>query len=103
MGDPVGAAVIALLRPEGVQYKGLSQDKGTFPGRSTNLPEGRTWETQVELWREQLESLAREFAAGDSRVFKSDLEPAEGPFAPLTRIYEQTALATGLLEPWVPE
>ena len=103
VGDPVGAAVIALLRPEGVQYKGRSQDKGTFPGRATNLPEGRTWETQVELWREQLESLAREFAAGDSRVFKSDPEPAEGPFAPLTRIYEQTALATGLLEPWVPE
>ena len=101
--DPVSAAVIALLRPEGVQYKGLSQDKGTFPGRATTLPEGRTWETQLEIWREQLESLAREFAAGDSRVFKSEPEPAEGLFAPVTRIYEQTALATGSLEPWVPE
>ena len=103
VGDAVSATVIALLRPEGVQYKGLSEQKGTFPGRTTTLPEGRTWSTQLEVWREQLENLAREFASGDSRVFKSDLAPAEGPLAPLTRIYEQIALANGSLEPWDPE
>ena len=103
VGDAVTAAAIALLRPEGVQYKGLWSQKGAFPGRATTLPEGRTWSTQLDVWREQLESLAREFAAGDSRVFKSDPTPAEGVFAPLTRIYEQAALATGWLESWNPE
>ncbi len=103
IGDAVNATVIALLRPEGVQYKGLSAQKGTFPGRATTLPEGRSWSTQLEVWREQLENLAREFASGDSRVFKSELAPAEGLLAPLTRIYEQIALATGSLEPWDPE
>ena len=103
VGDAVSAAVIAVLRPEGVQYKGMWSQKGAFPGRPTVLPDGRTWSAQLEVWREQLEMLVGEFAAGDVRVFKNELTPAEGLFAPLTRVYEQVALATGWLEPWDPE
>jgi len=102
-GEPVAAVVIAVLRPESVQYKGLWPEPGTFPGRATRLPKGRTWASQVELWREQLEALAREFARGDTRVFEAELDSARGPFAPLTRVLEQEALSKGWLDSWGPE
>ena len=100
VGQTVDAAVIALLRPDGVQYKGFWSRKGSFPGRSAPLPGGRTWAMQLDAWRSQLEGLAQEFAAGDARLFESELAPAKGPFAPLTRVFEQTALARGWLDRW---
>jgi len=103
VGAAVSAAVIAVLRSDGVQYKGLWSQKGAFPGRPATLPGGRTWATQLDLWRRQLEGLAGEFAAGDARLFESELVSAKGPFAPLTRVYEQTALAKGWLDRWDPE
>ena len=100
VGDVVSAAVIAVLRSDGAQYRGIWSQKDAFPGRAVALPEGRTWSAQLRVWREQLEGLAREFAAGDARLFESDLVPAQGLFAPLSRVYEQLALARGWVERW---
>ena len=99
IGDAVTATVIVDLQPDGVRYKGL-WPRGVFPGRSTRLPEGRTWTMQLDLWRRQLELLTQEFSDGDGRIFESEKKYADGVFAPLTRIYEQVALVKGLLDRW---
>jgi hypothetical protein len=41
-----------------------------------------------------------EFAAGDTRIFVADFEDAAGAYAPLTRVFEQLALARGAVSPW---
>ena len=94
----VNAVAIALLRPRGLGYKGFWPTPGVFPGRAARLPGGRTWAMQLRRWRKQLESLADEFAQGDGRIFQSELKSAGGAFAPLTRVYEQAALA----KDWLP-
>ena len=89
----VTAVAIAMLRPQKSAYKGIWSTTGQFPGRSARLPDSRTWATQRERWRAQVEDLAREFAAGDGRVFLGDLKIAAGSFASVTRIHELAALA----------
>ena len=44
--------------------------------------------------------LAAEIKAGDTRIFTADYEDAAGAYAPLTRVFEQLALARGALKPW---
>ena len=41
-----------------------------------------------------------ELAAGDTRIFVDDYEDAAGPYAPLTRVFEQLALARGAVQRW---
>jgi probable DNA repair protein len=72
---------------------------GEFPGRSSALNE-YDWPAQLAAWRVQIDTLVREHAAGDARVFVAEPKEAEGPYAPLTRVDEQLALARGSLEPW---
>ena len=52
------------------------------------------------MWRRQLELLADEFAAGDTRIFVDDYDDAAGAYAPLTRVFEQLALARGAAARW---
>ena len=52
------------------------------------------------MWRRQLELLANEFAAGDTRIFVDATEDAAGAYAPLTRVFEQLALASGAVVRW---
>ena len=89
----VEAVAIAVLNPASPQYKGLWLGGGPFPGRSARLPAEFTWPRQRERWRTQLETLAREYADGDGRIFLNEIRQAEGWIAPLTRVHEWTALA----------
>ena len=57
------------------------------------LPVGREWRKQLQVWQEQIETLVTEFVEGDTRMFSDDLDIARGPFAPLTRVIEQSTLA----------
>jgi RecB family exonuclease len=91
--ESVGAAVIAKLTPAAASYLGLWQG-GDFPGRPTRLAVAE-WGVQLDLWRTQLEQLAAEFAAGDTRVFFDDTEDADATYAPLTRLHEQLGLVRG--------
>lgn len=95
----VAAAVLARVSGKGVGYAGFWEE-GVFPGSPRRLPAGRTWQQQLEIWRTQIETLAVEHAAGDTRVFLDDTEPAEGAYAPLTRLAEQLALLRGSLRAW---
>ena len=71
-----------------------------FPGRAARTT-AADWPAQLRLWRSELELLAAEFAAGDTRVFADQTEEAGGAYAPLTRIAELAALARGAVEPWM--
>ena len=95
--EPLGAAVVARVRPSGTSYSGVWPD-GAFAGRATRLAAG--WPQQLEDWRAQLERLAQEFAAGDVRMFAAESESVGGAYAPLTRIAEQLALARGAVRKW---
>jgi len=95
--EPLGAVVVARVRPGGTSYSGVWPD-GAFGGRATRL--AADWPAQLKDWRTQLERLAEEFATGDVRVFAADSEDAGGAYAPLTRIAEQLGLARGAVRPW---
>ena len=99
-GAQVTATIIAAVHADGIQFKGVWAQKGDFPGQMTKLPGERTWPEQLKLWRQQLEVLVAEYAAGDTRILLTDVEEARGPFAPLTRIHEQLALARGWIDSW---
>jgi len=93
----VSAAAIASVTAD-AKYRGYWPD-GAFPNRPARLGE-YDWPAQLARWRTQIEMLVREHASGDTRLFVDDLEEAAGPYAPLTRIDEQLALARGALEQW---
>ena len=88
----VEAVVIAALNPVSPQYKGLWLADGRFPGRTGRLPAEFTWPMQRDRWRTQVETLAREYADGDGRIFRKEIKQAEGGIAPLTRVHEWNAL-----------
>jgi len=96
--DAVGAAVVTRLALPEIRYSGFWSD-AAFPGRPNKYahPEARA---QIDIWRTQLEQLAAEFAAGDTRIFVTDFEDAAGAYSPLTRVFEQLALARGAVAQW---
>ena len=94
----VGGIVVSRLTPDKARYSGYWQSKETFPGRPNKLPENTTWITQLSVWQTQIEQLAQEYAQGDSRLFEDNLDEAKKTFAPLTRVYEQVALAKLLVD-----
>ena len=96
--ETVSAAVVARLTPAEVRYFGFWSD-GAFPGRATRAAHPDTTQ-QLALWRAQLADLAAELAAGDTRIFVDDYEEAKGAYAPLTRVFEQLALARGAVPRW---
>lgn len=71
--DRPAAIAFASLRPECVQYVGLSEEEAILPGLKT--PEKvRRWgaeenfEKQCEVWQESIENLAKEFTEGVASV-----------------------------------
>jgi ATP-dependent helicase/nuclease subunit B len=98
LGDTVSAAVVTRLGGAEIRYFGFWPD-GAFPGRPSKAALGDPVE-QLALWRRQVAELAAELAAGDVRIFTADYEDAAGAYAPLTRVFEQLALARGALVPW---
>jgi RecB family exonuclease len=97
--QPVAAAAVARVSGRRVGYVGLWEE-GTFPGPPRKLAGGRTWEQQLDAWRAQIESLATELAAGDTRIFVAHTDEAEGAYSPLSRVAEQLALLSGSLPEW---
>jgi ATP-dependent helicase/nuclease subunit B len=96
--SPVRAAVVARLSPEQTKYSGFWPD-AAFPGRPSKGAHANA-AAQLELWRTQLAQLAAELAAGDARIFIDDYDDAAGDYAPLTRVFEQLALARGAVARW---
>jgi ATP-dependent helicase/nuclease subunit B len=96
----VEATVVGSLGASGFHYHGVWVTKGDFAGRPTKLPQDRSWAEQVAIWRQQLELLVQEYTAGDTRMLLSDIDDLKGSHAPLTRVYEQLALANGWLCRW---
>jgi ATP-dependent helicase/nuclease subunit B len=96
--ERVSAAVITRLSLPDVRYFGFWSGDD-FPDRPSRaaLPDSGA---QLELWRAQVTQLAAEFAAGDVRIFTADYDDAAGPYAPLTRVFEQLALTRGAAARW---
>lgn len=89
LAEPPGAVVLVVLRADRVGYAGV-WTPDAFPGRPARLA---PISDLVEAWRAALDRLVEEYAAGDVRIFVADAAAAAGAFAPLTRVYEQLALA----------
>jgi probable DNA repair protein len=96
--ERVSAAVVARLTPASVRYFGFWSGDA-FPGRTAKAADPDT-QAQLAAWRTQLAELAAELAAGDTRIFVDDYDDAKGAYAPLTRVFEQLALARGAVAPW---
>jgi probable DNA repair protein len=67
--DPgeVAALAFAVLRPDGVEYRGLACDPGLLPGVAPPDPPLQ-WQDLIPRWRETLAALAREFLTGHAAV-----------------------------------
>ncbi len=100
LGGQVTATVIGAAGTDGIKFRGVWAEKKEFPGRLAKLPDEHTWSRQLEVWREQLEMLVAEYAAGDTRILLADLDEATGSYAPLTRVYEQLSLSRGWIDAW---
>ena len=85
-----GAAVLELRPPEvrlrGVGDPALDIDNLRSPDKFFKEP-ALDWDAVLARWATQLDTLAREFAAGDFRVNPADRKWAVGQFASLTRIH----------------
>ena len=97
-GERVSAAVVTRLSLPDVRCFGFWRGD-SFPGRPSRAAHPEPG-VQLELWRAQVTLLATEFAAGDTRFFTTDYDDAAGAYAPLTRVFEQLALARGAAARW---
>jgi probable DNA repair protein len=80
--------VVVALSSERTRYLGIWGQPDSFPGRGIALPEARAWEAQLTVWRNQIDALVTEYAAGDVRLSPAATDLAKGAHAPLTRVYE---------------
>lgn len=90
-GNRVAALAVVALEDARNPYKGTWRLQGAFPGRPARLPDERTFEQQMRIWREQIDTLVAELSGGDTRIFTDRLDAVTGDYAPLTRVYEQLA------------
>jgi hypothetical protein len=90
--------VVTRLTPTEVRYFGFWPG-AAFPGRAAKAANPDV-EAQLATWRGQLTELADELAAGDTRFFVDDYDDAKGAYAPLTRVFEQLAVARGSVPRW---
>jgi hypothetical protein len=70
-----------------VAFRGNTRAPELFAKGLRPIPDGRDWDTQIELWRTQIGVLIGEYESGDVRIFPDDCADALGAFAPLTRVY----------------
>lgn len=67
-GPELGAVAFANVRlGKEARLRGYAAREGLLPGKASKMEAG-TFAAQVELWKEVLERLAEEFAAGDAPV-----------------------------------
>ena len=84
----MSALVLVMLDDRSVEYRGTARDPELVARKIVSIPDGSSWEAQLERWRGQIRELVAEYTAGDLRVFVDATGLAEGAYAPLTRIYE---------------
>ena len=91
-----GATAIAFaqVRANDMKFVALAAGKDILPGART-LPDGRlkraaeSWEAQLAAWREELERLASDFAAGRAGVYPKPGACEYCDQKPLCRIHER--------------
>lgn len=67
-GPELGAVAFGNVRlGKEARLRGYAAREGLLPGKASKMEAG-TFAAQVELWKEVLERLAEEFAAGDAPV-----------------------------------
>lgn len=93
-GEADGVAVIELHAPAAT-LTGYGAPAALLTGMkpASKLPEGLDWQGTLVHWRQILEVLAAEFAAGDFRVDPRDRRSGTGQYAAITRIHEAPAIA----------
>ena len=71
----------------GAEDFGIPGIKPVTAGTKNTVPD---WDTQLQVWRRDLEDLAEEFVGGDVRLpgAASARGRADGQYAPLTRLYD---------------
>ena len=97
-GEAVSAVVFARVKAGEMAFKGIARDEGLVPGvgtvdkqRSGAAKQYASWEDLLEGWRGELDSLGREFAAGEARVDpkRGELTCRNCGLKPLCRINER--------------
>ncbi len=96
--EAVSAVVFARIKAGDMAFRGIARDEGLLPGvssldrqRSGAAKQYASWDELLEGWRAELESLGREFAAGEARVDPKRGEPTcrYCGLKPLCRINER--------------
>lgn len=86
----VGGIAVIMLGADKLAWRAAGPLATSLPGRQREI-DADTWRAQLGRWREQLESLAGEFACGDVRIDLADPKAADGAYAALTRLREAGA------------
>jgi hypothetical protein len=72
-GENIAAAVLARVRTGEMGFKGIAREGGLVPGVETTDRQGaaqapRSWEELLARWRDEMDTLGREFVTGVARV-----------------------------------
>jgi len=68
-GEAMAGAAFAMIRVDGMQFRGCLEDGVTLPAwKAMRLETTRSFGQQIEEWRRVLEKLAAEYGAGDASV-----------------------------------
>lgn len=91
--EDISAVAFAKLRHGEMRYMGFARARDAVPG----LKRYESWDELFAGWRQELESLAAGFAAGDARVDpKRGLQTCRNcDLHPLCRVHERAAHAPG--------
>jgi ATP-dependent helicase/nuclease subunit B len=79
--EPPAAIAFAQLKPGACKFDGLAEEEGLLPG--VKPPKELSWEEQLAAWRETIELLWDEFAAG-----RADVDPKDD-YAPCGQCHLQ--------------
>lgn len=93
-GEDISAVAFAKLKTGEMRYMGFSEQKDVIPG----VKPAKDWDSLVEGWKKEIESLGTGFASGDARVDPKKLLQTcrYCDLQPLCRVYERVnALAEG--------
>ena len=87
-GGQVDAGILCTLGADKIEYRGYWAGSGVFPGRPEKLPDGQPWDAHLSAWKADIDTLVREFAAGDLSINPASAAMLAGDYAPLSRIAE---------------
>jgi probable DNA repair protein len=86
LSESADAVAFAQIRSDGFRFTGLAKDADILPGVKVESD----WEGQLQVWKDTLEALAREFIAGDTRAFPRGKDACRHcDFATFCRISEE--------------